>query len=558
MFKPLKFIFKLIGILIGLSFLIPIIMVGMMYKDYKLPTSDYEEYSDFDFSTIFIEKIDEFLADDTKEGFELTIKDGEANKLIKDAIAKDNPNYGSTDDNIPKEERIYASTFGEGSGGFKGASVKFNDGFVRLELGVDAGFNNILFKTVVLIDFKLETIHEVLDGVPNTQYKFTIKNIKIGNLPILWMFDLFDWGLKTATGQSMDEMIKEQLEDFGDNYDLQTKSIWINSEDIIGLLGDENAESNAMITALISFVDEEELLELTTTTGESGISLQLGKARSTKNQYVLTNHINNDNDLNQMFQGQLTSLLLSALGNSDTINYNMSEQSFNQMLDYYLGNEMNITEEFEVGDEIYELKTNPIFGEFVNDKIHLTIILTLNKKDETDYFKTHFTLVAKPGIVNNDDLAFDISEIKIGDDLSLSNDKIEIILSLIGDNDFIQGNKLIVKGFLKEFQGSGVNVEDVSVSGKYLRFKLKPEGANAQILEDLQDAIDNALNNVLTDPDYDDVSDAYNNYLSDPSEENLDEIMDAINDLTPEQQAELFDLLYDDLSGIPGLDNLLP
>ncbi|MFA5691979.1 MAG: hypothetical protein WC907_00050 [Acholeplasmataceae bacterium] len=554
MFRPFKLIFKLIGLLMLIITLLPIIFLVIMYKDYKPPINDFETHETLSFNSILENKIDEFLADDTAMGFEITLEDGETNKVLKDFYASNNPNFGKTDESIPKKERLYAQSFGD-NGGFKGVTVKFSEDYIQVEAGIEAGFSNIYYKTTVLIKFKLETLPVVIDDEHLTQYKLTIKDIKLGNLPILWMYDLTDWGFGLIAGNSLDNTIKDIVSGFG-NYDLKTKSVWVTTNDLLNLI-EGDSDSKAMLEALFGFIDEEELLEFKTEDNKAGIEFKLGKARSTKDPYLLNHHITSESELNQMFQGQLTSLLLSSLDdNSETIKYNMHEQSFNQMLEYYVGNQMDITETFEIAGAQYELKTKPLFGEFDDDKVNLTIIMTLNKVGETDLFKTHFTLVTTPGVLNDSDLVFNIVEIELGDNLTISNDKLKAILNLIGDNDFIEDDKIIIKDFLTEFKSTGVSVEDIKVKGKYLRFYLKPD--NMDLLAELQGAISDALEDVLSDPEYSDVDDAYNNYLLDPNDDNLDEIMDAINNLSPEKQEELFNAILDGLDDIDDLGDLIP
>ena len=84
-----------------------------------------------------------------------------------------------------------------------------------------------------------------------------------------------------------------------------------------------------MIEALLGFIDEESLLVSGFGEDAGGIGLALGKMRSTKTAYQTTNQINDENDLNNMFETQLTSLLLSSLTGGTSIMICMKKHSIN-------------------------------------------------------------------------------------------------------------------------------------------------------------------------------------------------------------------------------------
>ncbi len=551
MFKLIK---RIIGIIALIVFLTPIIIMVIMYKDYTAPVADFEAHPTLSFTDIAANKLDVFLSNDTAESFDFTLSKSEANAALKSLYASTNPNFGKTDTNIPESERKYAIGFGS-NGGFKGASVTFDDTGLTIEAGVEAGFSNIYYKTTIFIDLDVVIEQVTVDNEVQTQYKLVIKNISFGNMPILWMYDIANWGFSLFSETDLNGFIKSTVEGFG-NYDLNTKSIWLNTNDLINLVSDENDPNRAMFEALLGFIDEEALL--TSGFGEDlgGISIGLGQMRSTKTEYVTSNSIDDETELQQMFTGQLTSLFISSLGSGSTLNYDMHEDSFNQLLDYYVGDSMNITENFEFGTNIYEISTKPIFARFVNGQVHFTIIMTLNKQgDLVNVFQTDFTLKAVPSVsADKKDLVFTIDTIDIGDETTVSNEKVTTILALIGENEMIVGNQIILKDFMGEFTAEGVTVNDVFVSGIYLRFELEPGAGMLQVLTDLQAAIDNALDIALLNPVYSDVLDAYENL--EPGDTTA--MLDAINGLTLDQQAALYDSLLTALGGVSGLDGLLP
>lgn len=551
MFKWIKRIIKLTILLIVL---LPVILLVVMYKGYSAPLEDFEAHPNLSFTTIASNKLDTFLADDTAQTFDFVLTSSEANAALKAMYASNNLDFGKTDTNIDINKRKYAMEFGSGNGGFKGVTVKFDETGLSLEAGIDAGFSGIYYQTTLYLDLDVKIEQVTINDEIQTQYKLQIKNIKFGNMPILWMYDLADWIVGRFNDDGLNGLIQNAVSGFG-NYDLKTKSIWLNSEDLKNLISDEDSDNRAMIEALLGFIDEEELLLSGFGQNQGGIALALGKMRSSKTPYQTTNEISDENELEDMFQTQLTSLLLSSLGGGSTLNYDMHEEAFNQLVDYYIGDSMDMTQSFDFEDYEYTLETLPLYANFINNKIHFTIIMKLyNTANPTDVFQTDFTLLTTPSIsTNKKDLIFSVDSINIGDETTVTNDKVSTILALVGDNEIIVGNQIVLKDFMDNFSNQAMSVQSVAVHGKYLRFVVEPTAANQQAFEDLQDAIDLALQTVLLDPTYSGILDAYQN---DP--DNSEDILDAFNELSPAEQVAFYNSLYTTLGTEVDLGGLLP
>ncbi|VEU83093.1 hypothetical protein [Acholeplasma hippikon] len=552
----MKLIFRLIKIILLLITLSPFILLAIMYKGYTIPADDFLVTEELSFTDIAARNLDLFLSDPSKESFEFTLTKNEANAAMKTLYAKDNPSFMSEDESLPKEDRLYAIKFGN-FGGFKGANITFAEDELTITAGADAGFNGIYYKTTLKITLGLVIdAVELEDGTTQTVIKLAVKSVNIGNLPVFWMYDGANWLVKQIFKKSINEFIQQSIQGLG-NFDLDTRTVVITSKDILGFVN--NSNENAMLDAVFAMVDELELIESTFTDTHGGLKLELGKLRSTDAGYVLTSQLQNDQDVETLFTGQLSSLLVSTLlSNESTLKYNMHEMAFNQLLDYYVRDSMNISEKIELGGEAYLIQTEPLFARFVNNQVHFNIILKIVKEsDPTKQFKTSFILKTTPS-VNASDLVFTITEVGIGDTETVSSATIEKVLKLVGETDIIQGNQIILEDFLNEFATQGVTVKQISVNGSYLVFELEPNGTNASVLAELQDAISDALNDVLQDPEYADVLDAFEDFLANPTSNDTSGILDAINNLDPTQQSLLFDQLLDSLGDISNLGNLIP
>ena len=113
---------------------------------------------------------------------------------------------------------------------------------------------------------------------------------------------------------------------------------------------------------------------------------------------------------------------------------------------------MDMSQRFELEGHTYTLETLPLFAGFESGKVHFTIIMKLYQtSNPSDVFQTDFTLVATPSIsLDKNDLVFTVDVIHIGDDTTVTNDKVATVLALIGDNPIIQGTEIILEDFMKK------------------------------------------------------------------------------------------------------------
>src|SRR5690606_32451824 len=275
---------------------------------------------------------DKFLSGETNS-IDFTLTNAEVNSALKDLYATSNPLFGSSDPNVSETDKKYAYKLGD-YGGFKGVTVNFiNDG-LTVEAGVEAGFSGIYYKTTIFLELKLKTEQVMYNDLTQSKYSLEIKNMSLGNLPVLWMYDLSNWVYGLVFKEDLNTTIKNLVSGFG-NYDLNTKTIWIYSEDIIKLLGEDN-QNKVLLETLFGFIDEAQLIDFELGSNQGGLSFKLNELKSTKNQYTILNSIQNDQDLKNLFTGQLSSVLLSALVPGSKLNFMLHELSLNELIDYYL------------------------------------------------------------------------------------------------------------------------------------------------------------------------------------------------------------------------------
>lgn len=551
----MKLLRKLIKILIILVLTspiwFPITVLVFAYKSYEPPLETYESVSmPPSFTDIAENSLNAFLSsdpDEQTEKIDFVMSQDEGNLAIYSMFLEQNPHYLSDDETIDEAERNYAIGF-EGNGGVKGATILFNEGGLSLEVGADARIGGFFtYKTTIFMNFGIEA----QDGV----YTLKLRNISVGNMPFLWMYDVANWAFGFGFDGGLNTLINDSIP-FG-TFDGSTRTIAITSQDIVDLIAPEGNENRSMITALLGFIEEEELLEFTFGDNHGGLSLDLRKMTSTDEGYALNYRLENDDDVSQMFENQLSSLLISSLFNPDGgLSFDMHEHAFNQLMDYYVGETMSIEQQLQVGSSTYTLATQPLFSRFRNNRVELTVILTLQNDATLDTFQTHFTLITTPSI-RQQDLVFTVDAVQIGDSLSVSNDNIRLIMDLIGENSIVNGNDIVVEDFLNEIVAQGFSIDAVVVRNTYIRFSVTPTTASQiEAINDLQNALGGALGNVLTNPAYEDVSAAYDDYLN--NDGSAQDVLDAINGLDPDDQHTFFNNLSDTLEDDVDLSLLLP
>jgi predicted nucleic acid-binding Zn-ribbon protein len=150
---------------------------------------------------------------------------------------------------------------------------------------------------------------------------------------------------------------------------------------------------------------------------------------------------------------------------------------------------------------------------------------------------------------------FTVLNILVGDSKSLGTNRIESVLNLLGETDYIESNEIVIKDFLEEFTTQHVTVESVEVENKYLVFEITPDQETTSLLQDLQNEIQNALEDVFTNPQYSNLESTYQDFIN--NQATLNDLIDTMNDLSPNVQQQLFEDLqnllgdYSDL--IPNL-----
>lgn len=545
MFKLIKWIFRIISIVILLSIIFPIIVLVMAYKDVNVP-DDVVNTTPVTIETKASERIDNFLEDDTEDNLLFDFTTIEVNTMIKSAFLETNPNYLSEDENVSEDERKYAIK--ESIVGFKGAWVDFRENGLSLTAGIDLDLSFMTYKTSLKIGFELTDEAD--------QYVLKLTELSIGNFPTLWIYGVTDFFFNLGNND-LTETIQGMLP-FG-TFDGKEKTLTITSSDVIDLLSEDSDpdnpnSNNLLITSVVGLVMEEQLLSFNFTTSNGGLGINLGKIKSTAVENQVMNPISSDDELKQLFESQLTNLLLANLTTTSGLYFDITETSLNQVIEYYTRDSLEIREELNLGNNKYILETGNLYMDLETNNLSVYLILKIyNELSPLDYFQTHIHITTLPS-VEGDDLILTISNINIGDGLSLE-DELDVILAFLGESELFDNDRIIIKDFFSLILTEGFIVDDVSSLNNFLRFKLTiTDPSLQQTIDEVKDIIGDVLDDLSNT--YPELETTINDAITsgDPTD-----LINQVNDMDPEDQEAFLNDLIDSFTNL-GLDinDLIP
>lgn len=554
----MKFIFKVIILPILIILAIPAIILGLMYKSVDIPVDEYTTGGPADLTEMVTTQLDAFLTD-TNSDSELSIglEQEEANTMVKNMIFLEmNPDYldgsGGVNDEYVDKTDYY---------GLQGAWVRFNEDIVEIEAGAHIFVAGITYKTRLLLSFKLD--------VSTDEVVLTLDKLSVGNLGLAWAFPVADWLVKTIAQQDISAMINGYLGGLG-TFDVSSKSMTM---DIQSLVDEQitDPQQSALVNSLLAFLEANDMLDVGFTEGEFSASLALGKAYDDTTPFVLSpaEKITSSTDLQTILEAKASTLLVSVLTTSTNPYISFGELTLNRMMEYMMRdsfadpNYLLSTELFEH----YEMKALIPYLTMGDTSLTVNIPLAITDTLDTSHeFKTIIKIDATPSIEGSD-LIISLNSLSAGT-VTIGEENIGNILTLLGDNDLIQDGQIVIQDFDQELQQSGMSLEDVSVMNSRLRLYVGLDDAN--LLDDVQDAVDTALDDVDFN-DYgsggaalgDDIDDLQTLIDSGTAtQEDIDaaveDVMDSLDNLSDEDQAQLLDDLAGSLEGSGlSLDDIL-
>lgn len=539
----MKFLFKLIVLPILSIVAIPLIILAVLYKSVEIPVEDFEGTTAAPLSQMIEDEMDAFLVNPTStSALNLSIAQQDANAMLKAQFLGINSEY--LDENADDEERYYVLK--EEYYGYQGSWVSFKDDIVEIESGAHVFVGGFTYKTRLLITFKLT--------VDTDEIVLKLEKLTIGNMPLAWTFSTASWIAEKVTGQDIKGLIDDQLGGLA-TFDAVEREIRIDVDTALETMMSEDPESLALINSLLAFIEENELLEIGFTDGEFGADLNLGKTvdNSTPFELLTADKILNDTHLQSILASKASAMIFSTLGSANPTPFiDLDEFTLNRVFEYFMRDgqvtpgvlqEVPIMEKYTMRAYVpYVTITDGAF--VVNVPITIEDTATPGNK-----YQTIIKIDATPEI-SGSDLRIVLNTLAAGE-VTLGNEHIGNILTVLGeDNGFIVDGAFVIENFDEQMDAAGMGIESVAVTSDSLRLYVSL--SETIPIADIQEAVQDVLDAIADNPNYppelndaiNDVLDSLTDPLLDP-EEAIEELIATMDDLTDEEQEELFNDLVD-------------
>ncbi|MBU1142022.1 MAG: hypothetical protein KKH92_00085 [Firmicutes bacterium] len=539
----MKFLFKLIVLPILSIVAIPLIILAVLYKSVEIPVEDFEGTTAAPLSQMIEDEMDAFLVNPTStSALNLSIAQQDANAMLKAQFLGINSEY--LDENADDDQRYYVLK--EEYYGYQGSWVSFKDDIVEIESGAHVFVGGFTYKTRLLITFKLT--------VDTDEIVLKLEKLTIGNMPLAWTFSTASWIAEKVTGQDIKGLIDDQLGGLA-TFDAVEREIRIDVDTALETMMSEDPESLALINSLLAFIEENELLEIGFTDGEFGADLNLGKTvdNSTPFELLTADKILNDTHLQSILASKASAMIFSTLGSANPTPFiDLDEFTLNRVFEYFMRDgqvtpgvlqEVPIMEKYTMRAYVpYVTITDGAF--VVNVPITIEDTATPGNK-----YQTIIKIDATPEI-SGSDLRIVLNTLAAGE-VTLGNEHIGNILTVLGeDNGFIVDGAFVIENFDEQMDAAGMGIESVAVTSDSLRLYVSL--SETIPIADIQEAVQDVLDAIADNPNYppelndaiNDVIDSLTDPLLDP-EEAIEELIATMDDLTDEEQEELFNDLVD-------------
>jgi|GEM_PF-6368121 len=566
-FRPIRFIFKLVGVLILIMILIPVVLLLLMFDwgNYQPPVNDFEAVGGFMFQEFVAERLNTFIEDDDAMYIDVSITTPQINQAIFNVLRTMNENY--------LVEGVEGSQYflQEGPIGFRGVTVSITDDVIRIDAGLNASLTSWLnYRMRLRVDLK---VVESPNGFDLQIQRLNISHLRISSL----------YGMARTVLNWFDIDIAAELESlvpFGE-FNGEDLSWHLSYTEIFNMLGDGDDagmfELLAMLVTAELGADHERLFRLglfadnnPDIRGRASILFNLGLFRTNRPSHELLHSIQTEDELDQLFRGQISNMLISSIMHDsdeedDYLRLDLSTEILNEIIAFRTGGQMISDIILELGGTNFIFGTEPIFLQpRANGRVDIGMFMNLTNEETGASFRSLFMLGATVGA--SDDrrgLVFTIEHLQIGE-IGLDAKLIDTLLGLF-DSDMITGRTLVLEGFVDDIAQQGVEVRGITAREGFLEIIINPgDDEQRDIINQVREHINSALEDLieddrLSDSEFDDVNAAIRKML-DSDTRDTEEVMAEINRLAPEQQELFFDVLTDILEdkGVDNLNNLIP
>lgn len=505
MFFLIKLLVKYILIPIFITLLIPIIILLFMYQpldfyyqDKELEQASLNEILEDGFNT---------LTEGEASSLSFSLHEDEANYYVLNVLSVANENFDLSNTYFIAEE-FY---------GYAGSWFSFSEEGIELISKIDIFLTpTITFETSLRITFEL-----LFDG---DQIILGIDNIYIGNLPILWMIDVADFGL-SLFGIQLEDEISAILNQFG-TYQHESKILTISVSELIDASSSET-QTVESILALLKGIQNNNLLRLESKDQMLSVVIDV---------YILEDtteiqHLAEENSLQsyeEVLQNWYTSISYIELF-QETLNSNdqallqytveMQELELNQLLNISLSEMFPNT--IEVGSYMIQMNQPYLV---IDDALWIEIPIQIYNDNTSPIFTTKIKLEASL-FYEDDQGSLTFNQIYIGKAV-FNQDLLSGLFQLFDGQ--IEDNQLDITPLL-EMLNEEISIQDISIDQDKIKILIQPSTSvdsiidlveqtmnELQLLETLPEVIQTQLeviSNAILTNDIVDVNQAFEDFM---------------------------------------------
>ena len=555
--KLIKGLFILTSMTILIIVLIPVVLLTVMFKNDNIP---YEEVtSNKGFNSVFKESIDNFLINEDKD-FLVEINQEHLNSglfsMIKENIINIpdiNPHY--LDDDSLENQYLYNIN---GTNGIKGIYTRLEGNEITINVPADyTVYNFFTMKTTITLRLSL-SINKDLDVF------LQIKEVSVGNLSVLPFLSVVDFIFDKITGESISDMLEDHIP-YG-HFDYKSKTYSLTFDEYKALIIDSANQSGELISMILDVLIEEKLFSLGLNDSRLHLKLDFNRVKA-KAKMPFTKY--DDEGLQRLLEARSSMLFFSAINSSDNkVNLNFSQDDLNGFIASKFTSQFSSGENqtFDLLGDTYLLglnKDHPIYISFDNNKITISIEIVLEKEGSTGSFATEILFDSILELSENkEDILIELKSVRLGelsfeDNPMLSDKVFNQVFDLMRSTglNLDSNNRIVLEGICTELSNnSGTTL--LSVFVRDTEFILELEIIENEILEKIQEKMEDILDYVNKNSDLplDDLSTSMTN----------EEFEEMIQELTPEQQQDLFDIIFEQLQegdnpiSLEELEKLIP
>ncbi|MGB1097028.1 MAG: hypothetical protein ACPG2Y_00340 [Acholeplasmataceae bacterium] len=226
-----------------ISLIIPVIFLIAMYQPMDPYYKDNDQLETLVFNEVISDGFEMYAqVNESELPLSFSINENQVNQYMFDVLKTTNASFDTSRTYVTEETQF----------GYAGSWFLFDDDAIELVSKLDVFvIPNFNYQTSLRIVFDID-----FDGDIMT---LQIKNIYIGNLPILWMLDVAVFGLNLA-GIDLVEEISDLLNQFG-TYQHEEKILSLSVSDVLNQQINDN-ETSEFITVLLSNLQQNDLFEI--------------------------------------------------------------------------------------------------------------------------------------------------------------------------------------------------------------------------------------------------------------------------------------------------------